>query len=77
MRTDGRIDGQTEMTKATLAFRTFVNGPKKVKFPLLHATNAHGGEKVYLHIFFASALDGGEWSDSRSGPLYYCGRGPQ
>jgi len=26
--------------------------------------------EVYLHAFLTSALDGGEWSASRTGPLY-------
>ena len=77
MRTERETDRQTEMKKAILAFRNFANAPKKVKFPLLHATKAHGGEEVYLHTFLTSALDGSEWSYSRPGPLYYCGRGPK
>jgi hypothetical protein len=28
---------------------------------------AHGGVDVYIHIFLASALVGGEWSGSRPG----------
>jgi hypothetical protein len=28
-RTDGRTDRQTDMTKLTVAFRSFVNAPKK------------------------------------------------
>jgi hypothetical protein len=27
----------------------------------------YGGMEVQLHVFFTSALDGGEWSASRSG----------
>jgi hypothetical protein len=27
----------------------------------------HAVVEVYLHIFFTSAVDGGEWSGSRSG----------
>ena len=29
MRTDGRTDGQTDMTKLIVAFRNFVNPPKR------------------------------------------------
>jgi hypothetical protein len=28
---------------------------------------AYGGVEIYLHAFFTSALDGGEWSASRPG----------
>ena len=30
MRTDGRTDGQTHMTKLIVAFRNFANAPKKL-----------------------------------------------
>jgi hypothetical protein len=32
-----------------------------------HAMKTYWGVEVYLHIFFISALDGGEWSASRPG----------
>jgi hypothetical protein len=38
------------------------------------------GVEVELHLFLASALDGGEWSASSPGPWYPLGRrlgGPQ
>jgi hypothetical protein len=32
-----------------------------------HAVEAYWGVEVQLHSFLTSALDGGEWSDSRTG----------
>ena len=50
------------MTKAIHALRNSANASKKMKFSLLNAMKAHGGEEVYIHSFLISALDWGEWS---------------
>jgi hypothetical protein len=42
---------------------------KKETFPVTnyHAMKTYGEREIYLHTFYTSALDGGEWSVSRSG----------
>jgi hypothetical protein len=43
----------------------------------LHAMEAHGGERRYSsYSYLTSALDGGEWSESRPGRALLPGKGP-
>jgi hypothetical protein len=57
------------MTKETGAFHDYGNAPKNKngKDASVHAIKAYKGIEAWLHSFLTSALDGDEWSASRSG----------